>query len=469
MQLNLEQAKENAKEQEKSGTGGGTSGKPAESSTQFHKPSPKAGSSSTNQQQRCQSGSTSHQKKYQNQPLQKSKQASGGSGRNNYNQTGGSNYNSQSGWGGLPSYTTTGNAILSRNPVTLSAGEYQFQQQVLAQQMRQQQFQSDQSYYNSMYSNVIGGGGVSRGYGSMIGRSGLTSTPNCGYNMGSLDGTGSGYSSKGGCEGGVDDSKSRLTKNQRKRKRQSEVSSEASSSSTRANSKAVPLVRNPLADVPKHSELKKLPGIGGADVSEPDLKRSTRRVCFVCQKVMGKRALRDHLILHKGCQVFCPICNEEFVQRRRIKIHMRDMHNMSASEYTEMIAGLYAPIEREYGAWLDKQCKLARFPTEQEMLEYLKEVATSVPSSENGDIESPSKTVGQARKFQGMPATAPALAKRIGSSRAGKEHSTVAGSSSRETSADMYGPGGYAQYAAKYLQQRSATSSQGQTKLYTPF
>lgn len=400
---------------------------------------------------------------------------------------------------------------------------FQYQQQLLAQQQKQM-------HYESMYGGRPGGRD-SRDFVTAVGRTEL-------YPSSGAGGASYGYGGNNRSEG-----LSKESKKQRKRKRQSEVSSEASSSAANAKGSQQGVsggsgggAASKIKDFADDDDIEVI------DYNEQALNPIAKRICPLCQKIVNRKGLRDHLsIVHQGHKVACPVCQVEFMQRRKIKTHMRDSHDLPVSEYSAYIEKIYKDIEEQCGVWLDKLMKEAETPTKDQLLVHNAEIQLNVLKKrqekldvEGGDgmrqREEPVKNLsgsgsGGNNRSRGAPLPPPLMSSTSrgsqsfggggqgggrrrddrdrGSSMGGGSggggvssarhayeqpvryftgaNTKVSVSSGKsqirpgQGSEELYGPGGYAQYAAKYLQQRAGSSGGGSSvgmgvsRLYTPF
>lgn len=406
-----------------------------------------------------------------------------------------------SGRGGALSYNQR--PVLAPSTVSGAyAMNFQYQQQVLAQESQLRQ------YYESMYGNSGRGD-----YITAVGRTALYPSP-------SVPRAGYGYERRS--DGG---GSSKESKKQRKRKRQSEQSSEAGSAANAAAGSS--------KNIPNSAKGTTKPAVGDDDDEveiidySQSLNPNAKRICPLCEKILNRKGLRDHLaIVHQGHKVACPVCQAEFMHRKKIKTHMRDAHDLPVSEYTAYIEKIYSNIEEQCGPWLDKLMKEAETPTKDQLLVHNAEVQLTMLSkreektAETGvkpsttrpvvtNNTSSSKPSGSAQSRSSAPASSSRAAKPSSSSSGARrdnrdknrDHNRRGGSSSyfpsqsqpvryftganskvsskgygagsRDTSSnELYGPGGYAQYAARYLQQRAVSGSGNGvpvSRIYTPF
>ncbi|ODM97147.1 Gastrula zinc finger protein XlCGF67.1 [Orchesella cincta] len=257
--------------------------------------------------------------------------------------------------------------LLSRHPSLLN-NQYHQQQQLLMGPPQSAQYQ--QYYDNTMYQNY---GGPSRDFVSVVGRKDLYPQSAYGYGGGGYNNSrkaDGGTSSKYSASSAADSEEKQGSRRSRKRKRKLESSESGSGPGPNASTSAfslAALIPQPLSGKPPLQNVAAKPGPGTNRTDINNLQ--SKRICPLCFKIISRKYLRDHLIVHQGLQISCPICKEEFFMRRRLKLHLRDDHKLSIEECTSYVEKAILSTESEIGiANLNGMMEKATIPTKEQLL-----------------------------------------------------------------------------------------------------
>ncbi|CAL8125110.1 unnamed protein product [Orchesella dallaii] len=347
-------------------------------------------------------------------------------------------------------YSTMQPEMLSRHPVLLQQQQYRQQQLMGPPQAPSAQ---SQYYYDSMYSNYTGST-VTRDVVSLVGRKDLYPQNSYGYGGGGYssrktDGASSSYSLSSAT--GSEEKGSRRSRKRKPLIPQSSSSGKPQQNSTAANQGSVANKADSNANKNQEASL------------------ASKRICPLCFKIISRRYLRDHLIVHQGLQISCPVCKEGFFMRRRLKLHLRDDHKLTMEDCIPYLEKAISTTETEIGiANLNGMMERAAIPTKQQVLEQNNasdsDVSNTQPQPTRTGVQSGTGGGGSsgAAKGKGKQQQKPLLFK-------GQNQQQSRGRGRHEAT-DLYGPGGYAQYAARYLQQqRGGSGAAPVARLFTPF